>query len=57
MTCKTANSHEVNKKLSYRYPGQRASNDRKVLENVDFQSFLLIRDVFGTLENGANIII
>ena len=36
------------------FPGEGASNDSGVIENVDFRSFR--RYVFGTLGNEANII-
>ena len=37
------------------FPGERASNDSGVIENMDFRAFG--RYVFGTLGNEANIII
>jgi len=37
------------------FPGERASDNSKIIENVDFRAFG--RYVFGTLGNEANIII
>ena len=36
-------------------PGERASNESEVIENVDFHGFLTVR-LIGTLGNEANVI-
>jgi len=39
------------------FPGEGASDDSRVIKNVDFQGFWTLCTVFGTLVYDANIII